>query len=164
MPPEGVVYRPKTEADRPFLLYVYATTREDEMAMVQWTAEQKAEFIRMQFNAQYAHYEEFYPEASFLVIERDGRPIGRIYIDRGPEEICLVDIALLPEARGAGLGTLLVQEILAEGQAEGKAVSIYVERHNPALRMYQRLGFEALREEGVYYEMRWTPSGNEAVK
>jgi GNAT superfamily N-acetyltransferase len=157
MPPAGIVYRPKTDADRPFLRYVYATTRADEMSLVQWTPEQKAEFLDMQFNAQWSHYEQYYPDCAFLVIERDGYPIGRIYIDRTPEEICLVDIALLPEVRGAGLGRQLVQEILDEAQSVGKRVTIHVEHFNPAMSLYRRLGFQKIDETGVYYLMRWSP-------
>lgn len=163
MPPPGIVYRPKTDADRPFLAHVYATTRADEMAIVPWTDEQKAEFLAMQFNAQWSHYEQYYPDADFLVIERDGTPIGRIYIDRLPQEICLVDIALIPEARGSGLGTQLMREILEEGQATGKRVTIHVERFNPAMRLYQRLGFEPVAENGVYYQMRWSPTPGPTV-
>jgi GNAT superfamily N-acetyltransferase len=163
MPPAGIVFRPKVDADRPFLAHVYASTRADEMAMVAWTPEQKAEFLAMQFNAQWSHYEQYYPDAAFLVIEKEGEAIGRIYIDRTPDEICLVDIALIPEARGTGLGTKLVQEILDEAQAEGKRVTIHVERYNPALRMYQRLGFEAVEESGVYYLLRWSPAADPAI-
>jgi GNAT superfamily N-acetyltransferase len=163
MPPAGIVYRPKTDADRPFLAYVYATTRADELSLVPWTPEQKAEFLEMQFNAQWSHYEQYYPDCAFLVIEREGRPIGRIYIDRLPDEICLVDIALIPEARGTGLGTLLMQEILEEGQATGKRVLIHVERYNPAMRLYTRLGFVPVEESGVYYQMMWSPNTTEAL-
>jgi GNAT superfamily N-acetyltransferase len=157
MPPAGIVYRPKSDADRPFLRYVYGTTRAGEMDLVQWTPEQKAEFLDMQFTAQWSHYEQYYPDCAFLVIERDGQPIGRIYIDRTPEEICLVDIVLLPEVRGAGLGSQLVHEILDEAQAAGKQVTIHVEHFNPAMHLYQRLGFEKIEETGVYYLMRWSP-------
>ncbi|MBK7473438.1 MAG: GNAT family N-acetyltransferase [Betaproteobacteria bacterium] len=158
MPPPGLVYRSKTDADRPFLALVYASTRTEELAMVPWTPAQRADFLAMQFNAQWQHYERFYPEAEFLVIEQDGQPIGRLYIDRGPDEICLVDIALVPAARGAGLGTLILREILDEARATHKAVAIHVERFNPALRLYQRLGFQPAGENGVYYLMRWSPA------
>jgi GNAT superfamily N-acetyltransferase len=163
MPPAGIVYRPKTDADRPFLSYVYASTRADEMAMVAWTPDQKEEFLTMQFNAQWDHYEQYYPEAAFLVIERKGEPIGRIYIDRAAEEICLIDIALIPEVRGHGLGTKLVEEILEEGQASGKRVEIHVERFNPAMHLYERLGFLPAGENGVYYRMVWSPPGEDAI-
>lgn len=158
MPPSGIIYRPKTDADRPFLTYVYASTRAEEMSVVPWTPEQKAEFLEMQFNAQWVHYEQYYPDCAFNVIEREGTAIGRIYIDRLPDEICVVDIALVPEVRRTGLGTLLMQEILAEGQATGKRVVIHVERFNPAMHLYTRLGFVPVDENGVYYRMVWTPT------
>jgi GNAT superfamily N-acetyltransferase len=164
MPPAGIVYRPKTDADRSFLSYVYASTRMDEMAMVPWTPEQKSEFLEMQFNAQWSHYEQYYPDADFFVIERDGRPIGRIYIDRLPEEICLVDIALIPEARGLGLGTLLMQEILDEARSTAKRVEIHVERFNPAIHLYKRLGFVPVDENGVYFRMVWSPPSSTGIR
>jgi GNAT superfamily N-acetyltransferase len=128
------------------------------MSMVPWTPEQKAEFLEMQFNAQWVHYEQYYPDCAFNVIEREGTAIGRIYIDRLPDEICVVDIALVPEVRRTGLGTVLMQEILAEGQTTGKRVVIHVERFNPAMRLYTRLGFVPVDESGVYYRMVWTPA------
>ena len=130
------------------------------MGLVPWTPEQKAAFLEMQFNAQWSHYEQYYPQAAFLVIERDGKPIGRIYIDRGTDEICLVDIALIPEARGKGLGRELIEEILDEARQTGKRVAIHVERFNPAMRLYERLGFKAVEENGVYYLMRWSPAAD----
>lgn len=157
MPPPGICYRPRADADRAFLAHVYATTREEEMALVPWTPAQKAQFLEMQFTAQTVHYDQYYPDCAFLVIEKDGEPIGRIYIDRRPEEICLVDIALLPERRGGGLGTALVREILNEAQSAGKPVTIHVERNNRALRLYERLGFTPVDENGVYYKLRWSP-------
>lgn len=158
MPPAGISYRPKRDADRAFLAHVYATTRAEEMALVPWTPEQKAQFLEMQFNAQAFHYDTHYPGCAFLVIEQGGEPIGRIYIDRRAHEICLVDIALVPERRGGGLGTELIQEILDEARAAGKSVLIHVERYNRALRLYERLGFKPVAEDGIYYRMRWTPA------
>lgn len=163
MPPPGLIYRAKTDADRPFLAGVYASTRTAELAMLPWTPAQKADFLAMQFNAQWEHYERHYPDADFLVIERDGQPIGRLYVDRGPDEICLVDIALVPAARGAGLGTQILSEVLDEARADGKAVAIHVERFNPALRLYERLGFQPAGENGVYYLMRWSPPPAAAI-
>src|SRR5947207_962373 len=163
MPPAGITYRPKTHADRPFLSDLYASTRSEEMAMVPWTPEQKAEFLAMQFAAQWSHYEQYYPDADFLVVEAEGRPIGRIYIDRGPDEILLVDIALMPDQRGKGIGRQMMQELLDEAAAAGKNVVIHVERYNPALHLYQRLGFEPVGESGVYYEMRWSSSSRAAI-
>ena len=116
MPPRNVMLRPQTDADRDFLEALYGSTRADELALVPWTDAEKAAFIAMQFHAQSDHYAKHYYDADFLVIERDGTPIGRLYLYRGETDIRIVDIALVPAARGGGLGTHLLTEILAEGE------------------------------------------------
>jgi len=157
MPPRGVLFRPRTDADRDFLQALYGSTRADELALVSWTDAERAAFIAMQFQAQSAHYAAHYYDADFLVIERDGAPIGRLYLYRGETDIRIVDIVLVPAARGAGLGTQLLKEILSEGERTGKSVSIHVEYFNPALRLYRRLGFAHVDNHGAYYLMRWSP-------
>ena len=154
-PRDQITYRPVTPEDVPFLRELYGTTREEEMKIVPWTAEQKDAFLDQQFTAQKSHYEEFYPHCQFLVIEWDGKPIGRLYIDRSESEIHIIDIALLPEHRGRGIGRMLLEEILAEGKKKGIKVAIYVEHFNPARRLYDRLGFRHMHTNGVYHYMEW---------
>ena len=155
---ESVRFRTKTASDDQFLLYLYATTRASEMQMVPWTDEQKAQFLVMQFQAQKDYYETHYDDCEFLVIETtEGVPIGRLYIDRKPEDVRIVDIALVPEHRGKGLGRILLQEILDGAAANGQSVSIHVESYNPALQLYYRLGFEEIDTNGVYKLMKWQP-------
>jgi len=149
--------RPITPDDRDFLYRVYASTREQELAQVDWDAAQKAAFLRMQFDAQYQDYQKNYSQARFQIILLDGQPIGRLYVDRWANEIRIVDIALLPEYRNRGLGTGYLKDILAEGQRAGLPVTIHVERFNPALHLYERLGFQPIEDKGVYWLMRWTP-------
>jgi ribosomal protein S18 acetylase RimI-like enzyme len=146
-----------TRDDLPFLFRVYASTREEELARVPWTDEQKEAFLRQQFEAQHAWWQEHYTGASFDVVLVAGKPAGRLYVDEWEREIRIVDIALLPEYRGAGLGARLVREVLARGDAAGKAVSIHVERNNPALRLYERLGFRLVEDKGVYLLMSRPP-------
>ncbi len=99
-----------SEQDDAFLFQVYASTRADEMALVNWTAEQKTAFLQMQFNAQRQHYRTYYPAATYQVIAREDVPIGRLIVNRSPDEILLMDIALLPEQRNAGIGTALIRQ------------------------------------------------------
>ena len=154
-PRETIRFRPATPADVPFLRHLYGTTRQDEMQHVPWTDAQKAAFLDMQFSAQKKHYEEFYPNCQFLVIELAGEPIGRLYIDRGDEDIEIVDIALLPQFRRRGIGRMLLEEIIEEGRATSKTVTIYVEHFNPARRLYDRLGFRHVDTNGVYHLLEW---------
>jgi GNAT superfamily N-acetyltransferase len=154
-----ITLRPITPDDMEFLLRVYHSTREEELAMVvDWTAEMKNAFIYQQFNAQHAWYQEHYQGATFDVILIDGAPAGRLYIHRRSKEIRLVDITLLPEFRKGGLGTSILHDLMAEGKAAGKPVTIHVEIYNPAMRLYQRLGFRPTEERGPYVLMEWSPS------
>jgi ribosomal protein S18 acetylase RimI-like enzyme len=157
---DSIRLRPRSEADRPFLATLYASTRVAELAITDWTDEQKVTFLNWQFNAQTIHYDEYYGEADFLIVEKDGVPIGRLYVDRAPMQIEIIDIALLPQFRGSGLGTRLLRDILREGQESGRPVKIYVETFNPARHLYDRLGFQHVDTNGVYHLMTWTPNAS----
>lgn len=146
--------------DDEFLFSVYASTRAEEMERVDWHTTQKQEFMRMQFRAQDHAYKdkENYPGAEFEVILLDGRAIGRLYVHRIRDEIQIMDISLLPQYRGQGIGTRLLNGILEEGTESNCPVSLYVERFNPAMHLYERLGFCQVSEQGVYLFMKWLPS------
>lgn len=152
-----ISFRPETEDDVEFLARLYASTREEELRPVDWPAEQKAAFLRQQFDAQRVHYRTHYQDAEYSIILEADRPIGRLYIHRRPEDIRVMDIALLTEHRGRGIGARLMQDILDAAAAEGKSVSIHVEMYNPAMRMYERLGFRPIDTYGVYHLMEWRP-------
>lgn len=92
------------------------------------------------------------------MIAVDGVPAGRLYVHRGDAEIRIVDIALLPEHRGGGIGTALLEELLAEADTSGKSVTIHVERQNRALRFYERLGFSVAEDKGVYLFLERQPA------
>ncbi|HYJ05300.1 MAG TPA: GNAT family N-acetyltransferase [Chthoniobacterales bacterium] len=150
-----IVLRPITPGDDSFLAGLYASTRAEELSVTNWSDEEKAVFCRRQFDAQSAHYVENYPGASLQVIERAGELIGRLYVARWEREIRIMDIALLPARRGTGIGTQLLRELQDEARAAGKTLSIHVERFNPALRLYERLGFQMAEDKGVYLLMSW---------
>jgi ribosomal protein S18 acetylase RimI-like enzyme len=151
-----VSLRPITPSDDAFLARVYASSRADELAVTGWNEELKADFCRSQFDAQSAYYSANYPGASFQIIERDGWPAGRLYVDRWEKEIRIVDITLLPEFRGSGIGTKLLRDLQTEARAAGKSLTIHVERFNRALALYQQLGFQQVEDKGVYLLMRWS--------
>jgi hypothetical protein len=46
-------------------------------------------------------------------------------------------------------------DLMDEAAAVGKPLTIYVEKFNPAMRLYRRLGFETVEDKGVYDLMRW---------
>lgn len=148
--------RPISESDLPFLRRLYSSTRAEELTAVPWSEAEKEAFLNTQFLAQHVYYQAHYAGADFFIVEQAGEAIGRLYVDRRPDEIRIVDISLLPHCRNQGIGTALLRDILAEGACTGRPVTIHVERFNPALRLYERLGFAHVSDNGVYYLMRWT--------
>jgi ribosomal protein S18 acetylase RimI-like enzyme len=153
----SITLRPATDADHAFMRRLYESARAEEMERFPFDDAQKKAFLDQQFAAQFEHYGIHYPTCERNIVERDGVPVGRFWIDEWRDQIRIVDIALLPECRGAGIGSRLLHEVLDRGSASGKPVTIHVEAFNPALRLYQRLGFEKVDTNGVYFLMRWTP-------
>lgn len=154
---DGAVLRPATPQDRPFLARLYASTREEELAAVPFTPEQRAAFLDQQFDAQSRHYATVYDDASFDVVEVGGRAAGRLIVAREPEELRIVDIALLPEHRGGGLGTRLLERVLREADARGVRTTLHVEAHGRAQRLYARLGFRSVGAEGGVHRLLERP-------
>ena len=153
----GFSLRPETEADIPFLSRLFASTRAEEMErIVQWTDEQKQAFLLDQFRLQRHHYYSHFPNCEFLVLEHNGAACGRLYLDTVPASLDLVDISLLPELRGRGTGTALLEAIISAARAGGRRVTIFVEKFNPALNLYRRLGFYEIADTGIYLEMAWS--------
>jgi ribosomal protein S18 acetylase RimI-like enzyme len=142
--------RPVAGDDRAFLVELYGSVREPELAHVPWDDATRRAFVEHQFAAQDAHYRQNYPGATLDVIEVDGERAGRLYVHRGPSDIRIMDIALAPAFRGRGIGTGLLRGLIAEARASGRKLSIHVEMNNPARTLYERLGFRPAGEHGVY--------------
>jgi ribosomal protein S18 acetylase RimI-like enzyme len=150
--------RPVAGDDRAFLLDLYASVREPELALVPWDDATRRAFVEHQFSAQDTHYRQHYPGATLDLIEVDGEPAGRLYVHRGPGDVRIMDIALAPAFRGRGIGTGLLRTLIAEAEESGRKLSIHVEMNNPARTLYERLGFRPAGEHGVYVLMERVPT------
>lgn len=157
MPKERIALKQISDCDLEFLFRVYASTREEELKQTDWSDEIKLGFLSMQFHAQHTQYMENYPNKVFSLILYDDMPVGRLYLNRSINEIRIVDIAILPEYCGQGIGATLLKDIQQESTAKNITVSIHVEKYNPALNLYKRLGFEIVEDRDVYYFMEWKP-------
>ncbi|MDN5923577.1 MAG: GNAT family N-acetyltransferase [Xanthomonadales bacterium] len=153
--PAGITLRPVVDADHAFLRDLYAQVRAAELAPLPWSSAAKREFLSQQFTLQHQHYVQNYKDAQLLLIEREAAPIGRIYVFRGPEEIRLMDIALLVDMRGQGIGSALLHELMVEARLHGAQLTLHVEPNNPAQRLYQRMGFTLIEHRGVYDFLGW---------
>ena len=167
--PAGVALRPATAADRPFLARLFRSVRWDELAPTGWPDQAKIDFLASQFDLQQRHYRLAFPEADFDVIEREGRAIGRLTLDRTTPDLYLVEISLLPEWRGRGVGGALIGLLQAEVRS-GRAARIVLNvegANSGAQRLYQRLGFAKSPPTSPYpglsIEMTWSASADPAI-
>ena len=149
--------RPATADDEGFLRELFASTREAEFACLDEGPRET--LITMQFNLQRQQYEAGYPQAEHTIILSEDRAIGRLFVDEGDREITLVDIVLLPDYRNSGIGTYLLEQLLARAAAANKPVRLHVFKTNPAQGLYERLGFSKVGDEGMYFEMLRQPGG-----
>lgn len=148
-----VTFRPVEEKDLGFLSKVYASTRYEELQATGWSQQQVDEFLSMQFEAQDTFYKQQFPDAQYQIVQYGSEDAGRLYLDFREDEVRIVDIALLPEYRGKGLGTKLLNSIIDDAAEKQLSVGIHVEKNNPALNLYLRLGFEKIDDKGVYWLM-----------
>lgn len=146
----AISYRRMTDEDLPFVAALYTTTRAEEVAATGWPEQLQAAFLEQQHRAQHHHYHAVYPDAEWLLVEQSGVPIGRLYLAEQDGMLLIVDIALLPAARGAGLGTAILTDLLA---LETRPVQLHVEPMNPARRLYERLGFVQMEEQAMRLRM-----------
>lgn len=156
--------RPIDDTDHPFLVQLYGTTRASELAQMDLSDEQKQWFINMQFDAQHKHYQEHYPDASFDIILHKNSNVGRLYLEEWPSQFRIIDIALLPKHCNQGIGSWFLNNIMQRASKKNKSVTIHVEKNNPAMRLYKRLGFKKIDEQSVYDLMEWKASSSHTTK
>ncbi len=156
--PEKLTLRPiRDPEDLSFLLYLYASSREDELNSTGWPKAQKEHFLSLQFKFQYQYYQKHFPKARFEILQSEGQDIGRLYQNWGEEHLNLIDIVLLPAWRNKGIGSRILAALQAEAARCGKGMLLHVEPYNPAMRLYQRMGFYVYAENGPYCKMYWQP-------
>jgi ribosomal protein S18 acetylase RimI-like enzyme len=149
--------RPTRPDDQDFLFKLYASTRLHEIAGFGWPEAQQEMFLRMQFNAQQRWYESMYGKAEHQVVEQNGQPIGRLMVVWDKDFALLVDIALLAEYRGKGIGGELVRELIQQCGRTRIPLRLQVLKTNPALRLYERLRFIRTGEDQMYIQMECRP-------
>jgi ribosomal protein S18 acetylase RimI-like enzyme len=151
----NITFTPVAAENLDLAIAAYASTRELELSVVPWAAEQKMAFIKMQFDAQQNDYQRRFPNAEHFIINAGARSVGRLYLARLEDSIRILDITILPESRNAGIGSRIIKDLMNEAQTAGKAVRIYVESFNPSLQLFERLGFAAVETLGAHLLMEW---------
>lgn len=151
--------RAPRSADAPFLARLYASTRLDLLGSGRADPTLAASIMSMQQRLQGADYRERFPDAIYLVLQEGGEPVARIVVDQGPLALRLVDIALLPPARGRGMGSAVLRALQQWAAAHRLPLTLSVHRTNPnARRLYLNLGFR-IEHAGEHAEaLSWQPA------
>lgn len=149
--------RPVKSDDEAFLISVYASTREQELAMVPWTEEQRHAFVRFQYQAQLDFYQSEYPNSEHSIILADGEPVGRLFIDRRETQIRILDITILTGHRGKGIGSPIIRRVMDEAAVAGKSVGINLDLYSASQRTFERLGFQPTEKTDSHTLYVWTP-------
>lgn len=153
--PPGLTLREQCADDKPFLERLFVSTRETEPGFAALPQALRYNFLCSQFEFQSRHYANAYAGGDFLIVEHNRCMIGRLYLFHTVQDIRVVDISLAPAHCAKGLGSLLLGAVQQLAGSEGKTVSLNVEMHNRAQRLYVRLGFECTGQSGPYWQMVW---------
>lgn len=160
---DGIGIRPIRSEDLSFLQSLYALTRAEEIAATGWPEAEQRQFLLRQFELQHTYYQAHHANADFLLIEHSNRPIGRLYWRARGHSANLIDMSLLPEERGRGIGSALLTGITRDADEVGLPIGLHVEPDNPALQLYRRFGFECEFDNGVYLKMLRAPRASIAI-
>lgn len=150
-----VVLRPEQSSDADFLYALFRSHMLAELELMPVDAATKEQLVRMQFDLQTATYRAQFPQARFDIVEQDGSPIGRLIVDTGADAGCIVDFALLPERRGAGLGTAILAAVLRQQRQPVLSKVLY--KNQASLRMCRRVGFVQIGGELPFLQLEWRP-------
>ncbi|WP_375280235.1 GNAT family N-acetyltransferase [Pseudooctadecabacter sp.] len=152
-----VTFRVIANADDAFLFDLYKSTRAVEMSYAIMTEGDKDHFLEGQFRIQSEGYAMSFVGAVHRIIQLDEVDVGRLIVLRTDDMMRIIDLSLMPHARGRGLGTDVLRCLLNEAHGGDVPVRLAVEAQSPAIRLYQRHGFTAVEARGHHYEMEWRP-------
>jgi len=153
----AIALTPVTSADQDFLLRLYQSSRGDDLRELGWSEDRIDQFLAMQHEAQRNFLAADYPNIVDQIVSLDGQPAGRLAVERRPDEIRLIDLALIPERRNHGVGTHLIQQVQEHAQSVRLPLRLQVIRFNRAVGLFERLGFTRTSETGSHFQMEWDP-------
>lgn len=155
MSPAVLHIRPALPSDEAFFLALYRSTRYDLLGLL---ADPRYidGLIAMQQQMQVAGYRSSYPDAAYEVLELDGVPVGRLVTAAVEGAVRVVDIAVMPQARGRGVAGGALRRLQRQAALDGRALALAVRKDNAgARRLYAALGFTVDTEDAAVLQLRW---------
>ena len=156
--------RASVDGDDAFLYDVFCTTWESEVAALP-NPKLAQHVLRIQHIAQERRWRSRYPGQQQYVVLEAGEPAGRLYADRTPETLHVVDLTLLPRFQSRGIGTRIFADLQQLAAEEGLTVTLRVPRRNlRATELYSRVGFRLVTLDDLDNYFEWTPAAQREVQ
>lgn len=152
---QALALRPATEQDAAFLFALYRSVREPELQAIGWPDAQVDAFCEMQHRFRTAGYGQYLPPVETTLVLWQGNPAGMLAVCRSAERWVLVNIELLPAARGKGIGSELIARLQQDAVSAGVGLRLQAASASPAVRLYERCGFESVTDDGMVRHMEW---------
>ncbi|WP_417451400.1 GNAT family N-acetyltransferase [Kordiimonas sp.] len=161
--PHGITARPARANDRDFLAKMYRDNR-DDLRMASADTDYIENLIDMQLQAQNGGYGEQFPNAIYLILEKNGTRIGRITLDIGPVELRLVDLDFIKKAQGKGFGSSILLWLMKAAAQTKKPLLVPARRDDFSMAKFlTKYGFveDETMSDDVYARMNWFPTADE---
>jgi len=146
--------RPAQAADEAFLFRLFGDTQ-DHLSLLRSNEALWNVLVDVQYRGRKTTYETNYPAAEDFVLCRGGEAVGRLLINREVDCLRILDIAILADFRGQGIGSWAVRQWQLQAEEIGARIELSVNPANPARWLYERLGFRATDEDTMQVAMAW---------
>jgi ribosomal protein S18 acetylase RimI-like enzyme len=146
-------FQPEHDAD--FVFSLFCELRAPELRAACTDEAALRQLLAMQHHAQLASYRRAFPRAERELFLCDRERAGSWLIDRAQTAFTLIDFALAARFRGRGLGQRLLRSLQQRAREERMPILLHVRPDNPALRLYQRLGFAITESSPAELAMEW---------
>lgn len=154
---QDILLEKRTENDSEFFMKLFAEIKNSELQLDTWPEPIRTQMINMQFNAYESYMNVEFPDNKDYLILYQSAKAGRLQLNTDEMGIRIINISLSPPFRNKGIGAKIINNLILEANQKNKPVFLDVDKINPALNLYSRLGFKIVLENEIRFSMAYTP-------
>jgi ribosomal protein S18 acetylase RimI-like enzyme len=146
-----------TENDSEFFMELFSEIKGSELLLHSWPPTIREQLLSMQYRGFMKSIQEEYPNHEDFLILFQSKMAGRLQIEKNDSFFRIINISLMPDFRGKGIGSYILKNILKEANLRQIPVELDVDVSNPAFFVYQNLGFNIIYCDEVKILMKYFP-------
>ena len=153
--PIGLSVKAANTNDDPFMAQLFYSTKTlfYELGLPSEVVEI---MLEQQYRLQQASYREQYPNANTYILFYHQQAVGKVMLDISEYKIHIIDLIIIPDMRGQGFGSVILEAIKQEALKRHLPVGLSVESENTqAKKLYLQHGFKLDSCSGFYETMLW---------